>query len=205
MAERKRTNREETEGLEESRHKKKAQQPLYDQLKAPDEGAIDFLGESSIDRYAALLADVRSDKHRASLVIQLQRSYGNAYVQRLLNSRAVQAKLTVNPPDDEYEREADRVADAVTQTPVSELQRQPMEEEEELQMKPASDIQRQPIEEEEEMLQPKPASEIQRQPIEEEEEMLQPKPASEIQRQPIEEEEEMLQPKPASEIQRQPI
>ena len=155
MAQHKRTNQERHEGPEEeSRHTKKAQQPLYDQLKTADEGivpAVDFRAGPSIERHASLLADAHSDVQRAHLVIQLQRSYGNAYVQRLLSSRTVQAKLTVNPPDDVYEREADRVADA------------------------ASEIQRQPMEEEEEMLQPKAASEIQRQPIEEEEEMLQPK------------------------------
>jgi hypothetical protein len=50
-------------------------------------------------------------------------------IQRLLSSRAVQAKLTVNPPDDQYEREADRVAATLTQTSDSQIQRQPKEEE----------------------------------------------------------------------------
>ncbi len=177
MVEHQRINRDKTEELEESSHKKRGQQQLYDQLKAPDEGTVDFQAEPSLEKHTALLANAHSDKQRASLVIQLQQSYGNTYVQRLLNSRAMQAKLTINPPDDEYEKEADRVADAVTQTPASQVQRQPIEEEEEeLMMKPASEIQRQPMEEEEEeeLLQGKPASEIQRQ--EEEEEMLQAKP-----------------------------
>ncbi len=179
MTQQQRIKREGQEELgKESRPKKKAQQPLFDQLKAADEGMVDFLREPSVDRHAALLADVHSDEQRANLVTHLQQSYGNTYVQRLLNSRALQAKLTVNSPDDEYEREADRVANAVTQTP-------------------ASEIQRQPLEEEEEMLQPKLTSEIQRQPLEEEEEEIQAKRASELQRQPIEEEEEMLQPKEA--------
>lgn len=161
MAQHERTNRERSEEPEvESRHKKRTHQPLYDQLKATDEGVvhgIDFQVEPSADRHAALLANAHSDKQRAHLVIQLQQSYGNAYVQRLLSSKAMQAKLTVNPPDDQYEREADRVADVVAQTSVSEVQRQPEEEEEEepLQAKAISQIQRQLEEEEEEEIQTK--------------------------------------------------
>jgi len=67
----------------------------------------------------------------AEAILGLQQSYGNAYVQRLLKSRTVQPKLTVNPPDDQYEREADQVADAIAQAPVSQVQRQAEEEEEE--------------------------------------------------------------------------
>lgn len=43
-------------------------------------------------------------------VLQLQRSHGNQAVQRLVRSRAIQAKLEVNDPGDRYEQEADRVA-----------------------------------------------------------------------------------------------
>ena len=98
----------------------------------------------------------------------------------------LQAKLRVNAPGDHWEREADRIADAVvaerpvplqSPLPVSPtLQRQPEEEEEELQAKPEP-LQRQAEEEEEEeeLLQPK-AESLQRQAEEEEEEeMLQPK------------------------------
>jgi hypothetical protein len=48
---------------------------------------------------------------------QLQRSLGNRNVHRLLLTRAVQAKLTVGPVDDDYEREADRVARQVMRMP----------------------------------------------------------------------------------------
>ena len=41
-------------------------------------------------------------------LLDLQRTHGNAFVQRL-----VQRKLAVSRPDDSYERKADRVADAV--------------------------------------------------------------------------------------------
>jgi hypothetical protein len=77
-------------------------------------------------------------------------------VQRVMGK--VQAKLTVNPPDDQYEKEADRVADAVTKASASSVQRQAEEPEEE-------------EEEEEEPIQAKPedSTRLQRQAEEEEE------------------------------------
>lgn len=42
-----------------------------------------------------------------------QHAIGNQAVQRLIDSRAVQPKLTVGAPNDVYEQEADRVADQV--------------------------------------------------------------------------------------------
>lgn len=100
-------------------------------------------------------------------------------------------KMTVNPPGDVYEQEADSIAHQAAHAGHEAggeaagggaAQRQ---EEEELQTKAA---QRQPMEEEEEELQTKTA---QRQPMEEEEELQ----AKAAQRQPIEEEEEELQTK----------
>ena len=44
------------------------------------------------------------------ILLALQRTYGNASVQRL-----IQCKLSVSQPGDPYEQEADRVAEAVTQ------------------------------------------------------------------------------------------
>jgi hypothetical protein len=64
--------------------------------------------------------------------------YGKA---RMCLKSAVQTKLTVNQPGDEFEREADRVADQVMRMPEPEIQRQVDEEEEEklLQTKRASE------------------------------------------------------------------
>ena len=56
----------------------------------------------------------------------LQRTIGNRAVGRM-----IQAKLTVGRPDDKYEQEADRVADAVTRMPEPLVQRQEEEPEEE--------------------------------------------------------------------------
>ncbi|HKE99247.1 MAG TPA: DUF4157 domain-containing protein [Actinomycetes bacterium] len=53
-------------------------------------------------------------------LLQLQRSHGNRYAQRVIGASkrsAVQAKLVVGPAHDEHEREADRVAERVTRRP----------------------------------------------------------------------------------------
>ena len=123
-----------------------------------------------------------------------------------------QNKMTVNDPNDQYEEEADSVADQVMNQPDPALQRQE-EEEEEMMMKRDPSLQRQEEEEEEMMMKRDPS--LQRQ--EEEEEMLQPKLDPALQRQEEEEmmakldpslqrqeeEEEMLQPKLDPSLQRQ--
>ena len=56
-------------------------------------------------------------------LLQLQRTIGNRAVNRLLQSRTLQAKLTVSQPGDVYEQEADRVADQVMRMPDPAVQR----------------------------------------------------------------------------------
>ena len=67
-----------------------------------------------------------------------------AHIRNILNTNRMQPKLTINPPNDVYEQEADRVADEVMRMPdptvgegrlqrmcpecKEELQRQPVEE-----------------------------------------------------------------------------
>src|SRR5688572_12564056 len=83
-------------------------------------------------------------------LMALHHSIGNRAVQRLIQSHYLQAKLNVSTPGDEYEQEADRVADKVTRTPdaqvnsrvtgsnqtqISRLQRQCTECEEKVQTK----------------------------------------------------------------------
>src|SRR5258708_743801 len=68
-------------------------------------------------------ADVRSRSRRTSSptatigalppIHRLQRAMGNRRMERWFRGGAIQAKLAVNLPGDEYEREADRVADQV--------------------------------------------------------------------------------------------
>lgn len=50
-------------------------------------------------------------------VLQLQRTAGNQAVQRLIKSKALQAKLRIGQPNDMYEQEADRVAEQVMKMP----------------------------------------------------------------------------------------
>jgi hypothetical protein len=105
--------------------------------------------QSTFERHAALLGDVRLSQlsntlHRAMIVRQLQRDYGNRYVQRLIDhisrrrATAVQTKLTVGPAGDKYEQEADSVAQEVMgrlSAPNQEAAQREGDEEEELQMK----------------------------------------------------------------------
>jgi hypothetical protein len=102
---------------------------------------------------------------RAPVLLALQQTHGNRYVQRVV--MGIQAKLKVGPPGDVYEQEADRVADEVMRIPEPGVQRQAEEEEEEdiIQTKPLAEqisplVQRQVEEEEkeEEILQTKESS-----------------------------------------------
>jgi hypothetical protein len=93
--------------------------------------------QPQMDIHAELLSQSRSDEEMTNFVMQLQRTYGNSYVQRLMESMRAQAKLTVSNPNDVYEQEADRVAKVVTRAIDAQLQLQaePEKEEEEAQMK----------------------------------------------------------------------
>ncbi len=114
---------------------------LENQLQGPEFALTEQLCGLSPESQGMLLASTGSADVRRNIALQLQRSYGNAYVQRLLSSRVIQPKLTVSQPDDPYEVEADRVAKEVTQNSASIVQRlENSEEEEELQVK-ASGIQ----------------------------------------------------------------
>ncbi len=55
----------------------------------------------------------------------LQKSLGNQAVGQLLRSGLIQAKLNIGAPDDIYEKEADRIADAVMRMPEPLIQPKP--------------------------------------------------------------------------------
>ncbi len=161
------------------------------------------------------LARPANAEPRAALLRAGQQALGNATIRRMATPAGrgpLQAKLTVNPPGDIYEQEADRVAETVLRMPAPRVQRQELPEEELAQAKPldgagAALLQRQelPEEEEEELAQAKPldgagAALLQRQELPEEEELAQAKlldgvGAVPLQRQEEEEEEEPVQPK----------
>ncbi|MGB3457906.1 MAG: DUF4157 domain-containing protein [Halobacteriota archaeon] len=83
-------------------------------------------GTPSANSIATELSSMHTAQ-RASVLLALQRTHGNRYVQRVV--AGIQAKLKVGHPGDIYEQEADRVADAVMRMPEPEVQRQPEEEE----------------------------------------------------------------------------
>ena len=174
------------EPLEEGHHRKKVPESSHDRFKATDDGVTDFQVGSSFDTHAALLAGASTDAQRSDLAMHLQKTYGNRYVQRLVESTKVQAKLTVSSPDDVYEKEANQVADVVTRASTSNIQRQ-LDEEELVATKQASGIQRQV--DEEELVATKRASDIQRQEEEEmgeeEEEVVSAKRTSKMQQEPF--------------------
>jgi len=103
-------------------------------------------------------------------ILNLHQTIGNEAVKRLFESGFIQGKLTVGEPNDKYEQEADRVADAVMRMLEPQVQRQSEEDEEEemLQTKPIGEqitplVQRQvepEEEEEEETLQAKAEGQI---------------------------------------------
>ncbi len=105
---------------------------------------------------------------RPAEVQALQRSYGNQAVQRLLARHNIQARLTVGPVGDHYEREADNVADQVMKMPAPQatprpasVQRSIGEDAQAVQTKPLTAtitplVQRAAPEEEEEGVQAKP-------------------------------------------------
>ncbi|MGD8590010.1 MAG: hypothetical protein PVG22_14385 [Chromatiales bacterium] len=64
---------------------------------------------------AARISSASSTHQYSHPVLRFQRKYGNQVVQRLLQSGAIQAKLTIGQPDDKYEQEAERVAEQVMQ------------------------------------------------------------------------------------------
>ena len=120
--------------------------------------------------------------------LAVQRLLGNRGLQRLLNHPAsrmrsgssfIQAKMNVTAADDQFEREADAVAQQVVRMPAPDVQREGMEEEE-LQMKR---IQREGMPEEEELQMKR----IQREGMPEEEELQMKR----IQREGMPEEEEL--------------
>ncbi|MCW4020540.1 MAG: hypothetical protein NWF14_04850, partial [Candidatus Bathyarchaeota archaeon] len=111
MAEHEKTGQQKQEKVDQKHHAvKQKPQPLFDQFHAWGQGLVS-IGETPFlprtDEHAELIARAASDEHRASLVLHLQQTYGNRYVQRLIESMKVQAKLNVSAPNDIYEQEAD--------------------------------------------------------------------------------------------------
>jgi hypothetical protein len=95
-------------------------------------------GTPSANSIATELSSMHTAQ-RASVLLALQRTHGNRYVQRIVTG--IQAKLKIGQPGDKYEQEADRVAEEVMRMPEprEDLMRQPIEKEEPVQSKPFSE------------------------------------------------------------------
>ena len=137
------TNQHKQDNVERKHNRiQETPEPVSHQIRVSGQEA-NMVGETPfkppIKRHVTMLSRVESDEMKAHLVLQLQRTYGNSYVQRLLDSLKVQAELNISSPDDMYEREADRVAEKVVQAMGTDVQRQA--EEEELQMQQEIQIQ----------------------------------------------------------------
>lgn len=135
---------------EKAQEKRKHPEPTLEHMKTLADESVPFPGLSGVpaEEHAAFIGDPRfshpaNNAQKACMITELQGTYGNQYVQRLVESLNVQAKLTVNSPDDQYEREADQVADGITRASAPSIQRQAEEEEdkEPIQTKLTNDIQ----------------------------------------------------------------
>src|SRR4030042_2194585 len=88
-------------------------QPLFDNSPSRDEADnmdIDTPFHPRTEEHTTLLEKARTGEQVARLLLHLQRSYGNAYVQRLVRNSNIQTKLNVSSPGDKQELEAEQAA-----------------------------------------------------------------------------------------------
>jgi hypothetical protein len=87
--------------------------------------------ESSPERLLSILTSPELSHpinafQKLNIINHLQKNYGNSNIQRM-----IQAKLKIGQPNDKYEQEADRIAEAVMRMPELQVQRRADEGEEE--------------------------------------------------------------------------
>jgi hypothetical protein len=138
MAKRERvTHGKEEKAEQKHRVKQQESEQVFDRSHAWDQGSRSLTEtpfHPQMDEHVAILSRIPFTAQRDNFILRLHETYGSRYVQRLMESMNVQAKLTVSDPNDVYEQEADRVAEAVTRAVQNPVTRQV--EEEEMQMKP---------------------------------------------------------------------
>jgi len=132
-------------------------QPLFDHFHCWEPGTFS-IGETPfwprLDEHTELLKLAKSDKQRAGLVLQLQQTYGNRYVQRLVESVQIQSKPMLNSTKSVYKQKVNRIADGGTKATISLIKPLFNEEQEpKVQMQPTFFIQRQEVEEQEPQMQ----------------------------------------------------
>ncbi len=111
----KKTNQRE---ISTNRHSpnEKSRDVLYDELKEFQESftpIVETPFRPPVHIHTALLAGKYSNEEITHLIMQLQQTYGNRYVQHLLNSVPMPGKLTHNNPVDNYEQKADNITETV--------------------------------------------------------------------------------------------
>ena len=79
-------------------------------------------GTPSAESIATELGSMHTAQ-RAPVLLALQQTHGNQYVQQVV--AGIQAKLKIGQPGDMYEQEADRLADSVMRMPIPRVYRQP--------------------------------------------------------------------------------
>ncbi len=131
----------------------------------PENNKSDIKSQNQVPYIRRKIESCKSIKSPIDSILFLQRTIGNHAVERLARSGSLHAKLKVGQQGDEYEQEADRIADAVMQMPAykivqagnlylqkacpkceeNELKRKPIKEEED-----EENLRRQKIKEEDE-------------------------------------------------------
>jgi len=132
-----RANRGDREDALSERHLKiTVPESVNENVSVADEGFVGNKFEPAFERHAAMLTGSRSDVQRAGLALHLQRTYGNTYVQRLMESMKATADINAQRQEEEEEPVIE------VHTKMSGIQRQSAEpdEEEQLAAKPDSKV-----------------------------------------------------------------
>jgi hypothetical protein len=109
MAEHTGKSREDKAEVETKRSLRRAQsQPVYEQVGEFGQ-TIETPFRPRSEEHAALLAATQSAEQRAELALNLQRTYGNAYVQRLIASKSPADEALARPAVDEEGTLSDRI------------------------------------------------------------------------------------------------
>jgi hypothetical protein len=103
----------------------------------PQQSEVGVISGHSFDEHIRMLSGAQSAEQLTALTTQLQRTYGNAYVQKLFTTRSLQAKLKPQQAEEEEEEQLQTTAEsesALAGTKSNDVRPQQAEEEEEEQL-----------------------------------------------------------------------
>ena len=113
-------------------HHNKLRPPAYNKAQVPEDDLLDRLLATPPGGHAAMLTEVSSDEQRTRIAASLQRSFGNAYVQRLVHgiqrrspSKAPAPAATSVASPEEEEQQAPTTEAATETTPSSATETRP--------------------------------------------------------------------------------